>query len=160
MVRYIVPLLILLLPALGIALLMPSMTDENNAARLAYEAKPLLDAPQNTLSEYGIKNGSAMEDLRLLYYLTLSGLEQSEELASKHCASNEDLSKFLLGANEQKQRYLNPGHPAFSAENKLIDRWETPIDVRINADGNFIMRSHGLDKTPGTSDDIIWPLPR
>ncbi len=159
MVRYIVPLLILLLPALGIALLTPAMTDEDNAALLAYEAIPLKDAPQDTLKAYGLKKSSPMEDLRLLYHLTTDGLQESEELISQHCTSNQNLSQFLLGRNELKQRYLNPGHSAFSDENQLIDRWKTPLDVWVKSDGSFSLRSHGKDKKPNTIDDIVWPLP-
>jgi hypothetical protein len=39
------------------------------------------------------------------------------------------------------------------------DSWRCPIDYRVSdaEAGEFVLRSRGADREPGTGDDLLWP---
>lgn len=160
MIRYLVPIIILVLPLLGIALLLPTATSEKNAKRLARENNPPKDAPADALAGYGKSSKLAMEDMRRLHIHIKKSLEEAGAIPNDYCQSSSTLSAFLLGENMLNQRFLNPDHPAISADGLLVDQWGTPLDARTEYGGGFSLRSHGKDRKPDTADDILWPLPR
>ena len=144
---------------LGIALLMPVMMSEDNAEQLAYEALELKEARHGVLKTFGERTTPVLEDMRSLHHHIAASLKEAGAAPSDYCISNKALSSFLVGNNPIKQEYLPKDHRARSAEDLLVDRWGSPIGVRVEPDGvSFALHSYGKDRQASTSDDLIYPL--
>ena len=61
----------------------------------------------------------------------------------------------MKGANANRQVFVAEGHPVFSAEGLLLDRWGTPLVVHPEAWRQLELRSAGPDKTAYTEDDLV-----
>jgi hypothetical protein len=61
----------------------------------------------------------------------------------------------LTGRNPLRLIVLPPGHPAISAEGRLLDRWGMPYHIHSRSSTSYEVRSAGADRQLFTADDLI-----
>ena len=96
-----------------------------------------------------------IEDLRKLHRLITAYFSVVKDPVRNPIGGNADLAAALKGANANRQVFVAEGHPVFSAEGLLLDRWGTPLVVHPEAWRQLELRSAGPDKTAYTDDDLI-----
>jgi len=78
-----------------------------------------------------------------------------QELGIYPTGANSNILSVLSGNNSKKIAFINfrrtKEHP-----NEMVDSWDTPFQIELLQQTNFIIRSAGKDKLFGDSDDIIF----
>ena len=109
---------------------------------------------EKLLHAYASDNTTVRDDLQAIQRLSLSYITLVKTHADRPIGCNGDLADALRGKNPYKQRFLPDGHPAFSDEGEIIDRWGTPIFLHTVSAGRWDVRSAGPDRKLWTEDDL------
>ena len=72
---------------------------------------------------------------------------------------NREVVDALTGNNPHRLVFLDPGHPALSEGNELLDRWGTPFRFHPISGSHMEFSSAGPDGAFGTNDDITLEEP-
>ena len=112
-------------------------------------------AAESLLAGYADPATPPIDDLRKLHRVVTGYFSVVKDSARNPIGGNADLAAALRGENPNKETFLPAGHPVFSADGLLLDRWNTPLIVHPEAWRELELRSAGPDKTPYNDDDLI-----
>lgn len=94
------------------------------------------------------------EDVRILHGLIRQYLTALQRRAGPPIGDDADLVRALTGRNPLRMIVIPPGHPAISAEGRLLDRWGTPYHIHARSSASYEVRSAGADRRLFTADDL------
>jgi hypothetical protein len=106
------------------------------------------------LGGYGDPATSPIEDLRKLHRVVTSYFSVVKDSSKNPIGGNADLAAALRGENPNREVFLPSGHPVFSADGLLLDRWGSPLIIHPQAWRELELRSAGPDRIPFTDDDL------
>lgn len=112
-------------------------------------------ASESLLTGYGDPATPPIEDLRKIQHVAVGYFSLVKDAQHFPIGGNEDFSAALRGENPNRAVFLRPGHPVFSREGLLIDRWGSPLIVHPEAWRELEIRSAGPDRIPYNDDDLI-----
>ena len=112
-------------------------------------------ASERLLEGYADPATSPIEDLRKLHRVLTGYFSVVKDASRNPIGGNADLAAALRGENPNRTIFVHPGHPAFSPDGLLRDRWDTPVIVHPEGWRRIELRSAGPDKVPYTADDLI-----
>ena len=112
------------------------------------------------LEAYGSPQATYQEDTRLLHNFLTNVFFLVKQRDSRHYSTNEDLVLFLQGKNSNNQAYLPESHPYLDSNNRLLDRFGSPVHLHPVSRQLIQIRSAGPDTIPYTEDDTIYPPDR
>jgi hypothetical protein len=110
---------------------------------------------ESLLTGYGDPATPPIEDLRKIQHVAVGYFSLVKDAQHFPIGGNEDFSAALRGENPNREIFIRPGHPVFSREGLLIDRWGSPLIVHPEAWRELEIRSAGPDRIPYTGDDLI-----
>ncbi|BCU79855.1 hypothetical protein [Luteolibacter sp. LG18] len=116
-------------------------------------AKPT--AAEGLLSGYGDPASPPIDDLRKLNRVLGGYFSVIKEPSKNPIGGNADLAAALRGENPNRTVFLPAGHPVFSPDGLLLDRWGSPVIVHPEGWQRIELRSAGPDKVPYNGDDLI-----
>lgn len=116
---------------------------------------PVPSAAESLLAGYGDPETPPLEDLRKIQRVAVGYFSVIKDASRFPIGGNEDLSAVLRGENPNREVFIRPGHPVFSKEGLLIDRWGSPLIVHPEAWRQLELRSAGPDRIPFNDDDLI-----
>ncbi|MGF1451254.1 MAG: hypothetical protein ACFB21_04155 [Opitutales bacterium] len=70
---------------------------------------------------------------------------------------HEEIIVTLRGNNPWGLPFLPDEHPRYDAQNRLTDRWDTPLFFHAESSTELAIRSAGPDRQMYTGDDVIYP---
>lgn len=124
-------------------------------ASQAVAPKPAALPAEALLAGYADPATPPVEDLKKLHRV-LTGYFSVIKAPSKNpIGGNADLAAALRGENPNKEIFVPAGHPVFSADGLLLDRWGSPLIVHPEAWREIELRSAGPDRAPYTGDDLV-----
>jgi hypothetical protein len=94
------------------------------------------------------------DDVRILHGLIRQYLTALQRRAGPPIGDDADLVRALTGRNPLRFIVIPPGHPAISAEGRLLDRWGTPYHIHARSSASYEVRSAGADRRLFTADDL------
>ncbi|MGL4398530.1 MAG: hypothetical protein ACRCXD_01565 [Luteolibacter sp.] len=112
-------------------------------------------ATESLLAGYADPSTPPIEDLRKIHRVTTGYFSVIKESSRFPIGGNEDLSAALRGENANREVFVSTGHPVFSSEGLLVDRWGSPLIVHPEAWRRLELRSAGPDRVPHNADDLI-----
>lgn len=112
-------------------------------------------APERLLEGYADPATPPIEDLRKLHRVLTGYFSVIKNASRNPIGGNADLAAALQGENPNRTVFVHPGHPVFSPDGLLRDRWDTPLVIHPEGWRRIELRSAGPDKTPYTADDLI-----
>ena len=112
-------------------------------------------ASEALLTGYGDPASPPIEDLRKIQHVAVGYFSLVKDAQHFPIGGNEDFSAALRGENPNREVFIRAGHPVFSREGILIDRWGSPLIVHPQAWRELELRSAGPDRIPYTGDDLI-----
>lgn len=112
-------------------------------------------AAESLLAGYADPATPPLEDLRKIHRVTTGYFSVIKDSGRFPIGGNEDLSAALRGENANREIFVNPGHPVFSKDGLLVDRWGSPLIVHPEAWRQLELRSAGPDRIPHNADDLI-----
>ena len=110
---------------------------------------------ESLLAGYADPATEPIDDLRKLHRAVVSYFSVMKDSSKNPIGGNADLAADLRGENPNKEIFLPAGHPIFSVDGLILDRWNTPLIVHPEAWREIELRSAGPDKTSYTADDLI-----
>ena len=116
---------------------------------------PAPTAADSLLTDYADPATPPIEDLKKIHRVVTGYFSVVKDSARFPIGGNADLSAALRGENPNREIYVRPDHPVFSAEGLLADRWGSPLVVHPEAWKQLELRSAGPDKVPFTEDDLV-----
>ena len=122
------------------------------------EVKPTPSVPtaaESLLTGYGDPATPPLEDLRKIQRVAVGYFSLIKDSSRFPIGGNEDLSAALRGENANREVFIPAGHPVFSKEGLLVDRWGSPLIVHPEAWRQLELRSAGPDRVPHNADDLI-----
>ncbi len=108
---------------------------------------------EKILSHYAESNSTPHQDLTLLSHL-LDNFRLGAKGEALPLGSNAEMAAALRGEGRVKLALLPPGHRAFDAAGRLIDRWGTPLFFHVESADRIAIRSAGPDREMWTADDL------
>ena len=123
------------------------------------EKRPVAAVVQKTRSE-SKPTGPVPGDALLAGYADpstppLEDLKKIHRVVTGYFSVIEDLAAALRGENPNREVFIKPDHPVFSAAGLLIDRWDSPVIVHPEAWKQLELRSAGPDRIPYNEDDLV-----
>jgi hypothetical protein len=118
------------------------------------EAKAVT-ASEKLLDGYGDPATPPVEDLKKIQRVIAGYFSVVKDASRFPIGGNADLAAALRGENANKEAFVPEGHPVFSNDGLLIDRWRSPLVVHPEGWKQIELRSPGPDRQPHTGDDII-----
>lgn len=112
-------------------------------------------ASETLLAGYADPETEPIEDVRKLHYVTGGYFSVIKDPSRFPVGGNADLAAALRGENPNREVFLRPDHPVFSAGGLLVDRWGTPLVVHPEGWRQIELRSAGPDRKPYTTDDLV-----
>lgn len=112
-------------------------------------------AGESLLTGYGDPATPPIEDLRKVHRVVTGYFSVIKDAQRFPIGGNEDLSAVLRGENANREVFVRAGHPIFSKEGLLIDRWGNPLIVHPEAWRALELRSAGPDRIPHSPDDLV-----
>jgi len=131
---------------------------KSKLAQSQIKATPPRTAPtasESLLAGYGDPATPPIEDLRKIQHVAVGYFSLVKDAQHFPIGGNEDFSAALRGENPNREVFLRAGHPVFSREGLLIDRWGSPLIVHPEAWRELEIRSAGPDRIPYNGDDLI-----
>jgi hypothetical protein len=122
------------------------------------EVKPTPPAPtagESLLAGYGDPATPPIEDLRKIHRVTIGYFSVVKDSGRFPIGGNQDFSAALRGENPNREVFIPAGHPVFSKDGLLVDRWGSPLIVHPEAWRQLELRSAGPDRLPFNDDDLI-----
>ena len=111
--------------------------------------------PPRLLEGYADPATPPIEDLKKIRRVITGYFTVVKDTSRFPIGGNADLSAALRGENPNRETYLPEGHPVFSEDGLLIDRWKSALVVHPEAWGQIELRSPGPDKISYTEDDLV-----
>lgn len=121
------------------------------------EAPPRQPVGSPLAARLNAPDGSGAEDVQTLYEIVVQYLQVMQRRPGPPIGDDMDLAKVLKGKNPIKRAVVDPAHPAFSSEGRILDRWGTPYHVHALSSTAYRVRSAGPDRKLFTQDDIVAP---
>ncbi|MEK7953699.1 hypothetical protein [Luteolibacter soli] len=112
-------------------------------------------ASERLLEGYADPSTPPIEDLKKVQRVVAGYFSVVKDASRFPIGGNADLAAALRGENPNRETYLPEGHPVFSKDGLLIDRWGSPLVVHPEAWTQLELRSAGPDKIAYTSDDLV-----
>jgi hypothetical protein len=112
-------------------------------------------AGERLLDGYADPATPPIEDLRKLHRVLTGYFSVIKDPSRNPIGGNADLAAALRGENPNRTVFVPAGHPVFSPDGLLLDRWGTPVIVHPEGWRRIELRSAGPDKTPYTADDLM-----
>lgn len=112
-------------------------------------------ASEALLEGYGDPDSPPVEDLRKIHRVVTGYFSVIKDPSRNPIGGNADLAAALRGENPDREAFLRPDHPVFSADGLLRDRWGSPLVIHPEGWRELEIRSAGPDRTPYTEDDLI-----
>jgi len=129
-----------------------------NAPAAVTEPPPrayLPTASERLMEGYADPATPPIEDLRKVHRVIAGYFTVVKDASRFPIGGNADLAAALRGENPNRETYIPAGHPVFSKEGLLIDRWGSPLVVHPEAWTQLELRSAGRDKIAYTADDLV-----
>lgn len=104
---------------------------------------------------YGTGTSTGREDLRMLGEVLLDVQLVVKEFAFRPLGDNQDFVRFLTGDNSHRLAWIPPDHPRVDSQDRLLDRWGTPVFFHRLSATTTALRSAGPDRELWTDDDIL-----
>ena len=76
-------------------------------------------------------------------------------VASDNATLIKSLGGVSADGNSRRIAFVSFRPSDLNAQGELLDPWGQPLQLSVDADGNFHARSAGPDKILGTADDIV-----
>ena len=112
-------------------------------------------AAEALLEGYADSSTPPIEDLRKLHRVLTGYFSVIKDSSKNPIGGNADLAAALRGENPNREIFLPAGHPLFSADGLLLDRWGSPLIVHPEAWRELELRSPGPDRIPYNDDDLV-----
>lgn len=112
-------------------------------------------AAERLLEGYADPATPPIEDLQKIHRVISGYFSITKDASRFPIGGNADLAAALRGENSNRETYVPAGHPVFSKDGLLIDRWGSPLVVHPEAWTQLELRSAGPDRQPYTSDDLV-----
>jgi hypothetical protein len=112
-------------------------------------------AAERLLEGYADPTTPPIEDLRKVHRVITGYFSVVKDASRFPIGGNADLAAALRGENPNRETYIPEGHPVFSKDGLLIDRWGSPLVVHPEAWTQLELRSAGPDKITYTADDFV-----
>jgi hypothetical protein len=106
------------------------------------------------LSGYGNPATPPQNDLLLLAQSLSNFLILAKQAADRPLSANEEWSAALHGKRPGCTVWLSEKSPALDAQQRLVDRWQTPLFFHALGAKQWEIRSAGPDLRLWTADDI------
>ena len=120
------------------------------------ESKPTGPVPGDALlAGYADPSTPPLEDLKKIHRVVTGYFSVIKDSSRFPIGGNEDLAAALRGENPNREVFIKPDHPVFSAAGLLIDRWDSPVIVHPEAWKQLELRSAGPDRIPYNEDDLV-----
>jgi hypothetical protein len=150
---------------LGMAVWYFRNADSKQAPHLpppAESGSPIPPEPPSTpvpgdalLAGYGDPATPPADDLRKIHRVTMGYFSVIKDASRFPIGGNADLAAALRGENVNRQVFIRRGHPVFSDDGELTDRWGVKLVIHPEAHRELEIRSAGPDGIPYNGDDII-----
>lgn len=112
-------------------------------------------AAESLLDGYADPSTPPIEDLRKIHRVAMGYFSVIKDSSRFPIGGNEDLSAALRGENANREVFIPAGHPVFSKDGLLVDRWGSPVIFHPEAWRQLELRSAGPDRIPHNADDLI-----
>ncbi|RYD68107.1 MAG: hypothetical protein EOP83_01480 [Verrucomicrobiaceae bacterium] len=112
-------------------------------------------ASERLLEGYADASTPPIEDLKKIQRVAAGYFSVVKNSSRFPIGGNADLAAALRGENPNHETYVPEGHPVFSKDGLLVDRWGSPLVVHPEAWTQLELRSAGPDKIVYTSDDLV-----
>ena len=112
-------------------------------------------AAESLLAGYADPATAPIDDLRKLHRVIIGYFSVVKDSSKNPIGGNADLAAALRGENPNQEIFVPAGHPVFSADGLILDRWNTPLIVHPEAWRELELRSAGPDRKPYTPDDLL-----
>ena len=110
---------------------------------------------ERLLEGYADPSAPPIEDLKKVQRVVAGYFSVVKNSSRFPIGGNADLAAALRGENPNRETYVPEGHPVFSNDGLLVDRWGSPLVVHPEAWTQLELRSAGPDKIAYTSDDLV-----
>jgi hypothetical protein len=137
-------------------------TDVIPAGIVVTESSPVVPPSGNhqapgdrLLTDYGNPANPPATDLLLLARAMNSFLLINKQAAYRPLSANEEWSAALRGKRSGSEPWISNQSPALDSQQRLIDRWRTPLFFHALGNKQWEIRSAGPDRKPWTADDLI-----
>lgn len=125
------------------------------------ESSPLVPTPSlhsapgdPLLAGYGNPARPPKEDLVLLTRALSNFLLVHKQAIDRPLSANEEWSVTLRGKRPGTEAWISEGSPALDSQQRLIDRWQTPLHFHALGHKQWEIRSAGPDRKLWTEDDL------
>jgi hypothetical protein len=112
-------------------------------------------AAERLLEGYANPATPPIEDLKKVHRVITGYFSVVKDSSRFPIGGNADLAAALRGENPNRETYVPEGHPLFSKDGLLVDRWGSPLVVHPEAWTQLELRSAGSDKIAYTADDLV-----
>lgn len=109
------------------------------------------ELPPSPLDQLNSPETAPENDVRLLALLFA---DYSSVFKRVPLGMHEEIVAAFRGDNPRAINYIPEGHPAVNADNKIVDRWDTPFFFHIISRNAVEIISAGPDRELFTGDDI------
>lgn len=150
-----------LVPLTWMFLIMTSRAPKDPAKESAIQDRPIASTPriptaaERLLEGYADPSTQPVEDLKKVQRVVAGYFSVVKNSSRFPIGGNADLAAALRGENPNRETYVPEGHPVFSTDGLLVDRWGSPLVVHPEAWTQLELRSAGPDKIAYTSDDLV-----
>jgi hypothetical protein len=107
------------------------------------------------LNGYADPASPPIEDLKKIHRVVTGYFSVIKNSSRFPIGGNEDLAAALRGENPNLEVFVRAGHPLFSGDGLLIDRWGSPLIVHPQAWKQIELRSAGPDRVAYNEDDLV-----
>jgi hypothetical protein len=116
---------------------------------------PTPTASERLLEGYADPATPPIEDLKKLHRVITGYFSVVKDASRFPIGGSADLAAALRGENPNREVFVPAGHPVFSKDGLLVDRWGSPLVVHPEAWKQLELRSAGPDRQPYTGDDLL-----
>ncbi len=106
------------------------------------------------LQNYTTAQQTPAQDVNCVNDLIVALNNSVKDIDTRFLATNEDITKQLLGENKFKEKIISPNPKLINATGQMIDRWGTPYLFHPLTQKRIAIRSAGPDKEMFTKDDL------
>jgi len=126
------------------------------------ESSPIVPPPSiisapgdRLLGGYGNPAQPPKDDLVLLARALSNFLLIHKQSSDRPLSANEEWSAALRGKRPGTEPWFSESSPALDSQQRLIDRWQTPLHFHALGNKQWEIRSAGPDRKLWTEDDLM-----
>jgi hypothetical protein len=126
------------------------------------ESSPIVQPPSansapgdRLLGGYGNPTQPAKDDLVLMARAISNFLIIDKQATNRALSANEEWSAALRGKRPGTEPWISEASPALDFQQRLIDRWQTPLHFHALGNKQWEIRSAGPDRKLWTGDDLV-----